>query len=385
MTGTGGPRHDSVVYALAYQTWADGAGRGMSWSADRMAAELCADPQVASLLVADPLRSQASRLRQRRRPWDAGFPDDPSRTLVRPRRWRRSDSSDLRTTARDYARLDRRLRRHGRDRGMQDPVLVTCHPVLAAVADRDEWADVVYYGWDDWLSYPPFQPARDLISWSYQEMAARDVHVIGVTQAIVERIGSGRGTVVPNGIAAADFEQLGELPDWFTRLEGPVAFYAGSLEERVDVAALTACARDLPEWTFVLVGYLAQPDLFADIARLPNVLLLGLEPRPVILAMMSAADVCLVPHRRTPMTIAMSPLKLFEYLGAGAPVVATDLPPMRGISERCLLVEPGEPLAPAVVAAAALPSGTAAELTAFRARHDWSGRYRDWRTAALGG
>ncbi|MDF1603449.1 glycosyltransferase [Nocardioides sp. YIM 152315] len=379
-----GPRHDSVVFALAYNTWADGAGRGMSWSADRMAAQLCADPQVSSLLVADPLRSHAARLRRRARAWDAGFPDDPTRTLVRPRRWRRSDSEALSTTTRDYVRLARRLEQHSRDRSMTRPVLVSCHPVLAAVADRDAWADVVYYGWDDWLSYPPFRPARDLISWSYQQMAARDVHVIGVTEAIVERIGAERGTVVPNGVSASDFDEMGELPDWFRRLDGPIAFYAGSLEERIDVPALEACARELPDWTFVLVGYLAAPDLFADLARLPNVVLRTLEPRPVILAMMAAADVCLVPHRRTPMTMAMSPLKLFEYLGAGSPVVATDLPPMRGLSDRCLLVEPGEPLAPAVVAAAALPSDTSAELAAFRQRHDWSGRYRDWRAAALG-
>jgi teichuronic acid biosynthesis glycosyltransferase TuaH len=380
-----GPEHDSVVYALAYQTWADGAGRGMSWSADRMAANLCADPEVASLLVADPLRSQASRLRRLGQPASVGFPDDPTRAFVRPRRWRRADSHDLQTTVGDYVSLDRRLQRHSRSRRMDSPVLVTCHPVLAAVADRDVWADVVYYGWDDWLSFPPFAPSRELISWSYGEMAAGDVHVIGVTEAIVERIGARRGSVVPNGVSAADFENLGDLPEWFTRLEGPVAFYAGSLEERIDVAGLMSVALDLPDWTFVLVGYLAAPELFVDLARLPNVMVLPLEPRPVILAMMAAADVCLVPHRRTPMTVAMSPLKLFEYLGAGAPVVATDLPPMRGISDRCLLVEPGQPLAPAIVEAATLPESTTAELAAFRERHDWSHRYRDWRAAALGG
>ena len=48
--------------------------------------------------------------------------------------------------------------------------------------------------------------------------------------------------------------------------------------------------------------------------------------------MARAAQVCLVPHRETPMSRAMSPLKLYEYLGAGSPVVATDLPPIRGVS-----------------------------------------------------
>jgi hypothetical protein len=100
--------------------------------------------------------------------------------------------------------------------------------------------------------------------------------------------------------------------------------------------------------------------------------------------MMAASDVCLIPHRRTPMSVAMSPLKLYEYLGAGAPVVATDLPPLRGVSDRCLLIKPGSALAPAVLAAAALPAASGEEVAAFRQQNDWSRRYQSWRAAALG-
>jgi glycosyltransferase involved in cell wall biosynthesis len=286
---------------------------------------------------------------------------------------------------RAYTLLDRWLQSRSRALGLADPVLVTCHPVHAGVAEREAWTDVVYYGWDDWSTFPSFEPASELIAWSYAQAAAHDVRVIGVTQAIVDRIGAPRATVVPNGISAVDFERVCPVPDWFAALSGPLAFYAGSLEERVDVDALIRCAQDLPRWTFVLVGYLATPGLFAELARLPNVELRQSEPRPQVLAMMAAADVCLVPHRRTPMTVAMSPLKLFEYLGAGAPVVATDLPPLRGVSDRCLLVEPGARLAPTLLEAAALPPVSSVELTRFRRAHDWSERYRDWRAAALGG
>jgi glycosyltransferase involved in cell wall biosynthesis len=263
-------------------------------------------------------------------------------------------------------------------------VLVSCNPVLAAAADRTAWADVVYYGWDDWLSYPPFRAAKPFFLECYAQMAARDVNVIGVTQAIVDRIGAPRGTVVPNGIWAADYDQLGSVPPWFADLERPIALYVGSLEERIDVAALDQCAHDLPDWTIVLVGPMQQPSLFARLAERPNVVMGGFERRPSVLAMMATADVCLIPHRRTAMSVAMSPLKLYEYLAAGAPVVATDLPPMRGVSERCLLIEPGEPLASAVLAAAELPVASVEELTKFRRENDWSQRYRAWRAAALG-
>lgn len=374
-----------VVFALAYQTWADGVARDMSWSADRIAQQLAHDPDVPELVVADPLRSQFARLRRRAIGTGAGFPTDGSRKFVQPRRMRRHDSLRSSSTFRAYERLDRWLARSVHDLTQAAPVLVSCHPVLAAVADRSRWADVVYYGWDDWLAFPPFQSARDLLKKSYLEMAANDVNVIGVTQAIVDRIGALRGTVVPNGISAADYDRLGSIPQWFTQLDRPLALYAGALEERVDVAAIDQLARDLPGWTIVLVGYMHQPSLFARLADRPNVIIRSHEPRQSVLAMMATADVCLIPHRRTAMSVAMSPLKLYEYLGAGAVVVATDLPPMRGVSSRCLLVEPGAPLAERVEAAAAVPAASTEEVAAFRREHDWSRRYRTWRSAAFGG
>jgi teichuronic acid biosynthesis glycosyltransferase TuaH len=379
------PMHASLVFALAYRTWADAVRRDLSWSPDQMAHHLMQDPEVRTLTIADPLRSQLARLRRRNVAPDTGFPEDQSRLLVQPRRFRRHDSFQWLPNLRAYTRLDRWLQKRAVRRGSEAPILVSCHPVLAAVADRSAWADVVYYGWDDWLSYPPFRSAHTLFSRSYAQMAARDVHVIGVTQAIVDRIGAPRQSVVPNGISAADYERLGSLPSWFGELSRPIALYAGSLEERVDVAAVEQCARDLPDWTVVLVGHLATPRHFTRLAASPNVVVHGREPRSAVLAMMCASDVCLIPHRRTPMSVAMSPLKLYEYLGAGAPVVATDLPPVRGVSDRCLLVEPGSPLAPAVLAAAALPVASAEELAAFRHENDWSHRYQFWRAAALGG
>ena len=223
---TDGPQHSSVVLALAFHTWADGATRQMSWSPDRVAQQLCDDPQVQRLLVADPLRSHLARLRRRRLAPDSGFPEDPSRALVQPRRWRRWDATNIPSSVAAYRRLDGWLGARSDALGLGPAALVTCHPVLAAVADRDRWGDVVYYGWDDWLTYPRLADARELMAWSYATMAARDVKVIGVSEAIVDRVGAARSAVVPNGVCAADHESTATVPTWYDELDGPVAFYA---------------------------------------------------------------------------------------------------------------------------------------------------------------
>lgn len=384
MNISGAVRTDTrrVAFALGYQTWADGAARGHSWSPNQMVQRLCADPSVAEVVVADPARHPWRLWQARREDGLADLAGTGRRaTLVRPWRLGKGEPSGRSGALRVQRRVEEQLRNTVE---ASQTVLVTCHPLLAGVASRRSWSDVVYYGWDDWASYAPLGRGRHLVEEAYEAMAARDVHVVGVTRAIVERIGAPRGTVVPNGVAGHELTGDHPVPPWFAALGGPVAFYAGSLEERIDVDSLGALARTLPDLWVVLVGPMLRPDWFAPLSALPNVVIRGVQARPDVLAMARAASVCLVPHRDTTLTRAMSPLKLYEYLGAGSPVVATDLEPMRGISERCLLVPAGCALADAVRRATQMPAATTEELADFRQRHDWSARYEVWREAVLG-
>lgn len=366
----------TVVYALGYRTWADGLRVGYAFSPERIATRLRDDTTVERVVLADPVRSHLKRFVPDR-PAPPPYATGPTREHLQPRRWQRGEPTQQDEAVRVQRRVDRFLRRR------VDPaqtVLVTSHPVLAAVADRAVWRDVAFYAWDDFRGVPDSAP---LVRWAYGEIVARDVNVVAVTRAIVDIIGAGRSTVVPNGIVAADFEEHAAVPDWFAGLGGRTAFYAGSLQRRIDVDALQDLADDLPsDWTLVLVGPMQEPECFTDLAARHNVLIRPAEPRPQVLAMMGAADVCLVPH--IPETEGMSPLKVYEYLGAGAPVVATDLEPMRGLSPHCRLVAPGARLAPEVLAAVAQPRATTAETSEFRTEHDWDRRYLAWRAAILG-
>jgi teichuronic acid biosynthesis glycosyltransferase TuaH len=182
---------------------------------------------------------------------------------------------------------------------------------------------------------------------------------------------------------AHEFDTVPKVPTWFTALPRPVAFYAGALEHRVDVDGLLAAARALPGWSFCLVGPMRNQEQFAPLAAEPNVHIHTPVRQPQVLAMATAADVCLIPHRRTEMSVSMSPLKLYEYLAAGAPVVATDLPPIRGVSDRVVLVEPGGDYATAVATAARMAPVDLAELQAWRTQNDWARRYATFMDIAL--
>jgi len=181
---------------------------------------------------------------------------------------------------------------------------------------------------------------------------------------------------VPNGVEPSEW--LGPLPaapDWFAALPDPRAVYVGTLDSRLDVPGIADLARRRPDLQVVLLGPMPDPAYVAELASLPNVHVHPSVGRAELVATLRNADLCLLAHRRTPLTEAMSPLKVYEYLAAGAPVIATDLPPVRGIDDRVLLVSTVDDFADVVPDALALGRAAETERTAFIAGNSWAARH----------
>jgi glycosyltransferase involved in cell wall biosynthesis len=116
--------------------------------------------------------------------------------------------------------------------------------------------------------------------------------------------------------------------------------YVGNLAAyRFDFALVRAAARALPRVTFVLVGPVGLGDpespggSAAALASEPNVRLLGAFPQAELPGILAHSDVALLPLLENPHTLSCMPLKLWEYLAAGLPVVSRDLPNLRGLAD----------------------------------------------------
>jgi glycosyltransferase involved in cell wall biosynthesis len=151
----------------------------------------------------------------------------------------------------------------------------------------------------------------------------------------------------------------------------------------LDVAALLALARALPDAEIALVGPLLDAKHIAPLQDAANIRIHPPVAREQLTGLIRAADVGLVPHVSSPLTRAMSPLKLYEYLAGGLPVVATDLQPMRGVDPGVTLVEPGGDYASGV--RAALSHGRTEESVReqFIAENSWAARQRTLLDLAL--
>ncbi|MBI3154348.1 MAG: glycosyltransferase [Burkholderiales bacterium] len=124
-----------------------------------------------------------------------------------------------------------------------------------------------------------------------------------------------------NAVDPAFLRAPSELP---SRRNGarPRLGYVGWITERTDLPLLARLARDRPQYDIVLAGP-DKDDALGKLLALPNVQWLGTVPQDEVPELIASFDVCLMPHRDTAYSRSMSPLKLFQYLGSGRPIVST--------------------------------------------------------------
>jgi glycosyltransferase involved in cell wall biosynthesis len=131
------------------------------------------------------------------------------------------------------------------------------------------------------------------------------------------------GSFIP--VARGQVPVAPELRD----LPGPVAGFIGAVDAyKVDLPLVGAVAHQLPDWSFLFVGPVGSGDdtKYSDLPSQPNLHFLGPRPYAHLPGYVAAFDVCTLPYRLNSYTRGVFPLKFWEYLASGKPVVTAPLP-----------------------------------------------------------
>ncbi|SIT42334.1 putative glycosyl transferase [Paraburkholderia ribeironis] len=157
--------------------------------------------------------------------------------------------------------------------------------------------------------------------------------------------------------------------------------YYGAIAEWFDIELVAQIAQSFPDALVLLVG--ADSAGVGDkLARYPNVQMTGEVPYVKLPYYLYAFEVCLMPFRVIPLTLATNPVKVYEYLGAGRSVVGVDLPEMAQFGDLVRIADTHEGFVGQVRAAlAALPDSqeVVARRKAFAAGQTWAHRVADFR------
>jgi teichuronic acid biosynthesis glycosyltransferase TuaH len=104
----------------------------------------------------------------------------------------------------------------------------------------------------------------------------------------------------------------------------PIIGYFGNIERRIDYKLLSEVIQANPTMSFVFAGPVQEGFVPAEFRDLKNSYFIGRIPYNDMPSVIKAFDVAIIPFKKDEVSNTIFPLKLFEYLGAGKAVVATD-------------------------------------------------------------
>jgi GT2 family glycosyltransferase/glycosyltransferase involved in cell wall biosynthesis len=212
------------------------------------------------------------------------------------------------------------------DLAMGDAVCLVQVPFWAPLAerlrDRLGWR-VAYDCMDEWTNFPGF---------GAEVLAREEALVRGADATIVsaDRLWEKWKAVAPhlvlakNGIDSEHYSALYGENQLLGDVRHPVIGYYGALASWVDVPLLEKIVKTHPEATIVLAGGHFDVDL-SPLSRVSNVRLLGQRPYAEMPQLLWNFDVCVIPFLVNDITEATNPVKFYEYLYGGKPVVAPAL------------------------------------------------------------
>jgi glycosyltransferase involved in cell wall biosynthesis len=134
--------------------------------------------------------------------------------------------------------------------------------------------------------------------------------------------------LVPNGaefehFIKVDDEEL-DIPEEIKNINGKIIGFVGGIGDWIDLELIEKTARKMQNYQFVLIG--PANTSVENLKMLKNVHLLGSKSYFKLPNYIQQFDVCLIPFKINKLTLSVNPIKMYEYLTSGKPIVSTPLP-----------------------------------------------------------
>jgi teichuronic acid biosynthesis glycosyltransferase TuaH len=266
--------------------------------------------------------------------------------------------------------------------GMQDPIVIAWQALteLTGVAGEALRVGVVMDHPAAGASLMGLDPAESEAE-TAELCAAADL--VCTTSRAVHGLLAERGCeseLVPFGFStnAADLFDAAVRPHEYESLPRPLLGYTGGIDDRLDYELVLRLADRFSEGSIVFVGPLS-PRLSASaraaLAARSNIHLLGPRSREQLPAYIRYLDVALMPYADILFTRYQAPIKLWEYLYAGPPIVGTGSVDLRSYPPPLVSFAENADDAPALVEAVLADPGTGRqERRRFALANTWHDR-----------
>ena len=227
-------------------------------------------------------------------------------------------------------KIARYVNRKCKEHGFDSPLVWVYSPTAADCVDRIGRSGLVYDCVDRHSAYGGLMDPK-VVDDMELELAGKADMVFATAKALHARLAevNPRAKCIPNGANFERFVQAAEsqpAPEDFPAGDGPVFGFVGALQSCIEYGFIAYAAKARPDWRFVFLGRKVAGVDLSDLEALPNCHFLGLRPNEQLPAYLAQCDVCLNLFDSSDLSRDVSPLKFFEYLATGKPIVSTPQP-----------------------------------------------------------
>jgi len=223
------------------------------------------------------------------------------------------------------------LNRHIRSHGFTCPMLWTYHPLMIESTVQISYRSVVYHCVDDLSEMPGID--IDLFIKAENELLEY-ASIVFVTSTTLEKKFLNKNRNVYFHSNVVDFEHFSQIedkrvPDDISEIPEPKLIYHGVLSDfKIDFKLLLDVAKKRPNYSIVLIGEEREgqdTELLPELRRTANVYMLGFKAYSELPRYLINANIGLLPSKINGYTKSMFPMKYYEYIAAGLPIVSTPL------------------------------------------------------------
>jgi glycosyltransferase involved in cell wall biosynthesis len=370
---------DIVIFSTA--DWDNPFWTNKQHMATQFARRGCRVLYVDSIGLRRPLLHGRDLRRICRRMWKAL----PLPRQVYPNIWRVAPlvlplHSSKAARALNSALLQATLRWHLALLGMHRPLLWTYHPLIEYLCTSLDRCGLVYHCVDD-LGAAPYIDAA-VIRQGERSLAALADLCFVTSPLLRERMSGLFSKVIyePNACDQNLFATAGQPlaePEELRCIPRPRLLFVGALSAyKVDFPLMEYLAGRLPQTHWLLIGSEGEGQPESPKApRLPNIHVLGPRAHGRLPYYMAHADAAVMPVPHNPYTDAMFPMKFFEYLAAGLPLVGTRLPALAEFEDLYFPADRAEDFAENILRVLAGERRDAQAIEAACRCHSWEARF----------
>ena len=180
---------------------------------------------------------------------------------------------------------------------------------------------------DNWLSHSSYKKEKDKLKEAYHIIKKEADLIFVVSDNLFELFDNQDNTYwIPNGVDLKHYKQKFSLYNRdIADIKKPIIGYIGVIQDRVDLDLIKYLARHNINKSIILVGpvWNEQDQAKLELDKEKNVYFLGYKKYREAPMYIQQFDVGIIPHKGDNLTASMNPMKMYEYLACGKPVVST--------------------------------------------------------------